>query len=151
MFVLGNRTALHVELMTRLNPIILLFAILICWSLDAFAWNIPTHMITGAIAHRLLEGTEPGKAGAIEAIMKQHPRYSDGWRNSLEKFPESQRGEMLFMLAARWADDIRPQDASETGATEMLLKSFLTILDECLGRFDYSGVSNLIRFSGQPW
>jgi hypothetical protein len=96
--------------------IILLFAILICWSLDAFAWNIPTHMITGAIAHRLLEGTEPGKAAAIEVILKQHPRYADGWRDSLEKLSESQRGEMLFMLAARWADDIRPQSKLQNEA-----------------------------------
>ena len=102
--------------MTRLNPIILLFAILICWSLDAFAWNIPTHMITGAIAHRLLEGTEPGKAAAIEAILNKHPRYADGWRDSLEKIPESQRGEMLFMLAAGWADDIQSQVNLQTEA-----------------------------------
>ena len=80
------------------------------------SWNIPTHMITGAIAYRLLEGTEPGKGAAIEAILKQHPRYADGWRNILAEIPESQRGEMLFMLAARWADDIRLQGKPQTEA-----------------------------------
>ena len=51
----------------------------------------------------------PGKAAAIEAILKQHPRYAEAWRNILAEIPESQRGARLFMLAARWADDIRSQ------------------------------------------
>jgi S1/P1 nuclease len=102
--------------MRRFNTIVVFFAIIVLRPLLALAWNIPTHMITGAIAQRLLEGTEPGKAAAIEAILKQHPRYTDGWRSSLEKIPESQRGEMLFMYAARWADDIRPLSPLESKA-----------------------------------
>lgn len=42
--------------------------VIITLHFDAFGWNIRTHMITGAIAYRLLEGTEPGKAAAIDAI-----------------------------------------------------------------------------------
>jgi len=103
--------------MNRLNAaVVFLVAVVITLPFDGFAWNIPTHMITGAIAHRLLEGTEPGKAAAIELILKQHPRYADGWRDSLETIPQSQRGEMLFMLAARWADDIRLQAKSQNEA-----------------------------------
>jgi hypothetical protein len=103
--------------MNRLNAAVaFLITVVITLPFDGFAWNIPTHMITGAIAHRLLEGTEPGKAATIEAILKQHPRYANGWRDSLETIPQSQRGEMLFMLAARWADDIRPQSKLQNEA-----------------------------------
>jgi hypothetical protein len=41
--------------------------------------------------------------------LEKHPWYADRWRDDVEKLAESQRGEMLFMLAARWADDIRMQ------------------------------------------
>ena len=103
--------------MNRLNAFVaFLVTIVITLPFDGFAWNIPTHMITGVIAHRLLEGSEPGKAAAIEAILKQHPRYTDGRRDSVEKLPKSERGEMLFMLAARWADEIRPQAKSQSEA-----------------------------------
>ena len=32
----------------------------------------------------------------------------------MEKLPEPDRDEMLFMLAARWADDIRTRDKAES-------------------------------------
>jgi len=78
--------------MTRKQPlrffacIFVVVSTIIVLSPNAFAWNIPTHMITGAIAQRLLEGTEPGKAAAIEVILKQHPRYADGWRDSRQSW-----------------------------------------------------------------
>jgi len=72
--------------MRRFNTIVVFFAIIVLRPLLALAWNIPTHMITGAIAQRLLEGTEPGKAAAIEVILKQHPRYADGWRDSRQSW-----------------------------------------------------------------
>jgi hypothetical protein len=37
----------------------------------------------------------------------------DRWRADLELLPETQRGEMLFMLGARWADDIRTKDKAQ--------------------------------------
>jgi hypothetical protein len=33
--------------------------------------------------------------------------YEIRWKVQLDKLPESERDKMLFMLAARWADDIR--------------------------------------------
>ena len=35
------------------------------------------------------------------------------WREQLEKLPQLDRDEMLFMLAPRWADDIRIKDRSQ--------------------------------------
>jgi hypothetical protein len=47
--------------------------------------------------------------------LEKHPWYAGRWRDDLEKLPESQRGEMLFMLAARWADDIGMQAKLQRG------------------------------------
>jgi hypothetical protein len=73
------------------------------------AWNAPTHMVTGAIAYRILESATPRTVSIMKTLLEKHPWYADRWRDDVEKLPESQRGEMLFMLAARWADDIRMQ------------------------------------------
>jgi hypothetical protein len=76
---------------------------------SASGWNTPTHIVTGAIAYRTLESESPRTVSVIETLLEKHPWDADRWRNNVEKLPESQRGEMLLMLAARWADDIRPQ------------------------------------------
>src|SRR5882757_9145963 len=83
--------------------------IVLLFASSASAWNSPTHMITGAIAYRILENGSPRTVSVVLTLLEKHPWYADRWRNDLEKLPESQRGEMLFMLAARWADDIRMQ------------------------------------------
>jgi hypothetical protein len=80
---------------------------------DLFAWNSPTHMITGAIAYQTLQREAPKAITAVSALLEHHPWYADQWRPRLERFPESERTEMLFMLAARWADDIRNQDRAQ--------------------------------------
>ena len=77
--------------------------------LHVAAWNAPTHMVTGSIAYRILENESPRTISVIKTLLEKHPWYADRWRDDIEKLPESQRGEMLFMLAARWADDIRMQ------------------------------------------
>jgi len=81
--------------------------IVLLFTSSASAWNSPTHMVIGAIAYRILESESPRTVSVILTLLEKHPWYADRWRNDLEKLPESQRGEMLFMLAARWADDIR--------------------------------------------
>jgi hypothetical protein len=82
-------------------------AIFIGSPLQVAAWNAPTHMVT--IAYRILESESPRTVSVIKTLLEKHPWYADRWRDDVEKLPESQRGEMLFMLAARWADDIRMQ------------------------------------------
>jgi len=74
-------------------------------------------MVTGSIAYRILENESPRTVSVIKILLEKHPWYADRWRDDVEKLPESQRGEMLFMLAARWADDIRTRDRAESHPT----------------------------------
>ena len=75
----------------------------------ANAWNKATHMVTGAIAYRELMATSPQIATRSVAILKQHPDYPSRWAAKLSDpaLSDAERNEYLFMLAARWADDVR--------------------------------------------
>ena len=87
-------------------------AALVMFSLAAansFAWNIPGHMLSGALAHHLLERESPSTVPKVRSVLENHRWFADRWRDDLTKLPESERDEMLFMLAARWPDDIRTE------------------------------------------
>src|SRR6185295_6812220 len=79
----------------------------------ASAWNIPGHMVTASVAYQILREEKPTAIGAVRAILEQHPWYAERWREHLEKIPEAERDEFLFMLAARWPDDIRTRDRAQ--------------------------------------
>ena len=79
----------------------------------AVAWNIPGHMLSGAIAYQSLRTESPATIDAVKATLEKHPWHDSHWNEQLEKAPEPQRDEMLFMLAARWADDIRTRDRAQ--------------------------------------
>ena len=66
-------------------------------------------MATGAIAYRELMITAPQTAARVVAILKQHPDYPSRWAAQLSDptLSDAERNEFLFMLAARWPDDIR--------------------------------------------
>jgi hypothetical protein len=64
-------------------------------------------MITGAMAHRLLQSQNPQAAPSVQALLERHPWYADRWLDEIARLPEAQQTETLFMWAARWADDIR--------------------------------------------
>lgn len=65
-------------------------------------------MITGTVAHRLMQ-SDPNSLSRAETLLRSHPWYEARWRYDVAKAPESQQGEILFMHAARWADDIRTE------------------------------------------
>ena len=88
-------------------------AILISIPTDAFAWNIPTHMITGAIAYQTLQREDPEKIITVSLMLQRHPWYAGRWRGQLDKISGPERLEVLFMLAARWADDVRRHDRAQ--------------------------------------
>ncbi|MDV3002542.1 MAG: hypothetical protein N5P05_004197 (plasmid) [Chroococcopsis gigantea SAG 12.99] len=73
----------------------------------ALAWNGAGHMITGAIAYSDLERNDPGALKKTVAILKKHPEYESRWQPMLAKVAEGDRDTLLFMLAAKWPDDIR--------------------------------------------
>ena len=66
-------------------------------------------MATGAIAYRELLDISPKTAAKIVAILKQHPDYQSCWAAKLNDpaLSDAERNEFLFMLAARWPDDIK--------------------------------------------
>lgn len=77
------------------------------------SWNIPTHMITGAIAYQILEQDAPNKIIGARTILEAHPWYRDRWDARIQSQPDVHRDELLFMFAARWANDIRIQSETE--------------------------------------
>ena len=73
----------------------------------ASAWNMAGHMTTAAIAYDTLKQDDPQALAKIVAILKQHTQYDSLWGRRLEKVDPEDRDQAMFMMAARWADDIR--------------------------------------------
>src|SRR5690349_3121258 len=92
----------------------LLASILIMAVVDMFTWNIPGHMLSGAIAYQILQRENPFTITTVRSVLEKNPWYETRWRVQLDKLPESERDKMLFMFAARWADDIRTLDKAES-------------------------------------
>lgn len=76
----------------------------------ATAWNGGGHMVTGAIAYALLEKDAPDVLAKAVAVLQAHPQYEKLWKKGCEARPEEERGLYLFMVAGKWADDIRGSD-----------------------------------------
>jgi len=83
-----------------------------------FAWSKAGHMVSGAIAYADLKQTSPETLARVIALLKSHPQYQTKWVPRLAQLtltPEEQ-DLYLFMLAARWPDDIRGDAAFHHGA-----------------------------------
>ena len=100
--------------MTRLNTAIALFVSILTLPFVLFAWNIPGHMLSGILAYQILQRENPATITAVRSVLEKNPWYQTRWKAQLNKLPESERDEMLFMLAARWADDIRTLDKNQS-------------------------------------
>jgi hypothetical protein len=77
----------------------------------SLAWNRAGHMVTGAIAYDELLKTSPATIARVIAILRQHPQYESRWKSQLSGMSEQDQERLLFMLAARWPDDIRGDKA----------------------------------------
>ncbi len=75
------------------------------------AWNRAGHMVMGAIAYDDLQKTSPDTVARVVAILRQHPQYESRWKSQLAGMSEQDQERYLFMLAARWPDDIRGDKA----------------------------------------
>jgi hypothetical protein len=75
----------------------------------AAAWNAAGHMIHGALAYAFLKERSPDTLARVVALLRQHPEFASRWSDKLEAdfVGEDERDLYLFMLAARWADDVR--------------------------------------------
>jgi|SRR5579862_7298720 len=78
---------------------------------SGLAWNRAGHMAMGAIAYDELQRTSPGTIARVVAILRQHPQYESRWKSQLVGISEQDQERYLFMLAARWPDDIRGDGA----------------------------------------
>jgi len=70
-------------------------------------------MLNGVIAYQTLRQESPSTISRVRTVLQQHPWYESRWRTQLAQVPEPERDELLFMLAARWADDIRTEDRDQ--------------------------------------
>src|SRR5262245_25455997 len=93
-----------------------LFVFLVTMSLaepPALAWNIPGHMLSGAIAYQVLQQESPQTIDKVKAVLQKHPWYANQWRARLQDVPVTDHSVVLFMQATRWADDIRTNDKQQ--------------------------------------
>ncbi len=84
------------------------------FSAEGRAWNIPGHMLSGSIAYQILRQETPTMITTVGSLLGKNPWYESRWKAQVEKISEAERDEMLFMLAGRWADDIRTRDKAES-------------------------------------
>jgi S1/P1 Nuclease len=73
----------------------------------ALAWNKLGHQVSGAIAYQVLQKESPATAARVAALLRKMPDFEKSWRKKVEGVPPGEQDELLFMLAARWPDDIR--------------------------------------------
>jgi hypothetical protein len=85
---------------------------------SAFAWSKAGHMVSGAIAYADVKQTSPETLARVIALLKSHPHYQTKWVPRLAQLNLSAEEQdlYLFMLAARWPDDIRGDTAFHHGA-----------------------------------
>ena len=79
----------------------------------ASAWNIPGHMLSGAIAYQVLRQENSQTIEKVKAVLEKHPWYTHQWQTRLQDVPVADRDMLLFMQAARWPDDIRTQEKAQ--------------------------------------
>ncbi|HEV8513179.1 MAG TPA: S1/P1 nuclease [Cyclobacteriaceae bacterium] len=70
------------------------------------AWDHGGHMCVAAIAYTNLKTHNPTLIPKIVSILKKHPDYTSEWKAHIDA-SGSDKDLVLFMLAARWPDDIK--------------------------------------------
>jgi len=68
-------------------------------------------MVVAGIAYRDLKRSDPDKVDRVVALLKRHPQFNSLWKSQLEAVAQEDRDQLLFMLAARWPDDIRGRNS----------------------------------------
>ena len=65
-------------------------------------------MTVAAIAYTELKRTDPVALAKVIDILKEHPHYDSRWAAQIDMRPnEDEKNQLLFMLAAKWPDDVR--------------------------------------------
>jgi hypothetical protein len=55
----------------------------------------------------------PKSIEKVKTVLEKHPWYANQWQARFEDVPVTDRDMLLFMQAARWADDIRIRDKAQ--------------------------------------
>ena len=63
-------------------------------------------MLSAAIAYQVLRQENPPTIEKVKAALEKHPRCAKQWQARLQDVPAADHGLVLFMQAARWADDV---------------------------------------------
>jgi len=72
-----------------------LVATVLTLPLPASAWNIPSHMLSGAIAYQVLQQESPQTIDKIKAVLEKYPWHANQWQARLQDVPD--HGPVLFM------------------------------------------------------
>jgi hypothetical protein len=98
---------------TLIGSLTVVLSAVMALSSTAVAWNIPGHMLSAAIAYQILRQENPPTIEKVKAVLEKHSWYANQWQARLQDVPVADRGLVLFMQAARWADDIRAGDKAQ--------------------------------------
>lgn len=90
----------------KIKPIIL-SALLMAATSPALAWNKPGHMLSVAPAYQILRQESPDTIANVRTVLSRHPWFASRWQARMNAVQPGERDQLLFMLAARWADDAR--------------------------------------------
>ena len=60
----------------HIPPVLITLAVL---PLPALAWNIPGHMLSGAIAYQVLQQENPQIIEKVRSVLEKHPWYANQW------------------------------------------------------------------------
>lgn len=74
---------------------------------EAQGWNKAAHMVMAAVAYADLEKRNPAVLQEVVDILRHHPQIASGWADKLDGNSGDNDDLHLFMMAARWPDDIR--------------------------------------------
>src|SRR5262245_9982432 len=70
-------------------------------------------MLSGAIAYQVLSQDSPQTIDKVGAVLEKHPWYTKQWQARLQDVSLVDLDMVVFMQAARWADDIRGNDKQQ--------------------------------------
>jgi S1/P1 Nuclease len=73
----------------------------------AQSWNKAGHMTAAAIAYADLKERNPEVLARVVQLLVRQPHFVSKWQDRLAQVPQEDRDLYLFMLAARWPDDVR--------------------------------------------
>jgi hypothetical protein len=90
-----------------LNKLLIAASLALMAAIPGLAWNRAGHMTMAAMAYDEVHRMAPATVARVIAILQKHPQYDSRWKPQLAGMNPQDQERFLFMLAARWPDDIR--------------------------------------------